>query len=331
MMKNRLKLIFKIGFSEWPFLASYLLILALFYFICLLYKIDLNVVNDLTRYTVMPVVMIIIVHIYRKYTDVKAINILIKDGNFKRFHPHGFYGHLYNKALRKFMNHTVTENRNLMTALKNREDYLILWSHEMKTPLTSLLMIAENNSTVGSEEVTEKIDLVNYQLKQLLTFDRLDSFNHDLNFEEIDLADCLKKVIQQNTSFFLSHQVVPKLRIPSVKIVTDSKWLTVVLEQIIVNAVKYSNKNGVVQISFNNDTLTITDHGIGITKSDLPRVFEQGFTGGNGRTHGEATGMGLYMIQKIAAILDIKVSIASTETVGTTVKLIFDSKKITTI
>lgn len=121
------------------------------------------------------------------------------------------------------------------------------------------------------------------------------------------------------------------MQIPSVNIVTDSKWLTVVLEQIIVNAVKYSNKNGGVQISFNNDTLTITDHGIGITKNDLPRVFEQGFTGGNGRTHGEATGMGLYMVQRIAEILDIKVSIASTENVGTTVKLIFDSNKITII
>ncbi|MFT8847949.1 ATP-binding protein, partial [Lentilactobacillus hilgardii] len=75
---------------------------------------------------------------------------------------------------------------------------------------------------------------------------------------------------------------------------------------------------------------TITDHGIGITKSDLPRVFEQGFTGGNGRTHGEATGMGLYMTQQIAKILDIKVGISSTENVGTTVKITFNPKKITT-
>ncbi|KRL05129.1 signal transduction histidine kinase [Liquorilactobacillus oeni DSM 19972] len=275
----------------------------------------------------MPFLMIIGFQVYRKYTDVKATNTLIKEENFKRIHLHGFYGRLYAQTLQKFMKQKLTENRNLMESLKNREDYLILWSHEMKTPLTSLLMIAENNSSVPSEEVSEKIELVNYQLKQLLTFDRLDDFNHDLVFEKINLSDCVKKVIQQNVSFFLSHDVMPKITVPPAKILTDSKWLSIILEQVITNAVKYSDKNGIVQISFNDDTLTIVDHGIGIAKSELPRIFEQGFTGSNGRTHGEATGMGLYMAQRIAKILGIKVKVSSIENVGTTVKLFFNSKK----
>ncbi|MBZ2202593.1 two-component sensor histidine kinase [Lentilactobacillus hilgardii] len=329
-MENNTKLVFKVIVSEWTNLVIYLLFLSLFYFICILYKIDLNIIGDLIRYTIMPFLMIIGFQAYRKYTDVKSINTLIREGNFKQIHLHGFYGHLYARALRKVTKQRLTESKSLTASLKTREDYLTLWSHEMKTPLTSLLMIAENNPTVPSEEVSEKIELVNYQLKQLLTFDRLDDFNHDLVFEKIDLSDCIKRVIQQNASFFLSHEVMPKIAVPPVKILTDSKWLSFILEQVITNAVKYSNKNGVVQISFNNDTLTITDHGIGITKSDLPRVFEQGFTGGNGRTHGEATGMGLYMTQQIAKILDIKVGISSTENVGTTVKITFNPKKITT-
>ncbi|KRL00511.1 sensor histidine kinase [Liquorilactobacillus capillatus] len=329
MIKNNLKLILKIFVFEWPNLVIYLLFLFLFYFICILYKINLNVIGDLVRYTIIPFFMIIGFQVYQKYVNAKSINKLIREENFEQIHLHGFYGRLYSHALRNFMEHKLTENRNLILSLKRREDYLTLWSHEMKTPLTSLLMIAENNPTVSSEEVSEKLELVNYQLKQLLTFDRLDDFNNDLEFEKVNLSDCIRKIIQQDVSFFLSHEVMPKITVPSVKILTDLKWLSFILEQVIINAVKYSDKNGIVQINFNDDTLTITDHGIGIAKADLPRVFEQGFTGSNGRTHGEATGMGLYMTQKIAKILDVKVEISSTKNVGTIFKFVFDPQKIT--
>lgn len=123
---------------------------------------------------------------------------------------------------------------------------------------------------------------------------------------------------------------MPDIHVLTVNVLSDSKWLSFVLEQIITNAVKYSDKNSTVQIEYNNNVLKISDQGIGIAKSDLPRIFDQGFTGSNGRTHGEATGMGLYMARRVAKILDIKIDISSTENVGTTVKLIFNPKKITT-
>ncbi|MCH4163719.1 MAG: sensor histidine kinase [Lentilactobacillus diolivorans] len=329
-MKNKPRLIFRIIVSEWGILVAYLLFIFLFYFICVLYKVDLDVVGDLVRYTLAPFLIVVGFRVYQKVIDVKAINILVKDGNFQQFQLHGFYGRLYSQALKKLMKQQLTETRDLQESLKNREDYLTLWSHEMKTPLTSLLMIAENNATVPSEEVSEKIELVNYQLKQLLTFDRLDDFNNDLDFKKIDLVECIKKVIQQNASFFLSHHVMPDIHVPTVNALSDSKWLSFILEQIITNAVKYSDKNSTVQIEYNNNVLKISDQGIGIAKSDLPRIFDQGFTGSNGRTHGEATGMGLYMARRVAKILDIKIDISSTENVGTTVKLIFNPKKITT-
>ena len=120
------------------------------------------------------------------------------------------------------------------------------------------------------------------------------------------------------------------LKVQAATILTDSKWFSFVLEQLLTNAVKYSHKKSTIQINFEAGALTIHDHGIRIAKSDLPRVFDQGFTGSNGRTHGEATGMGLYMAQRIATILDIKLVITSVENVGTTVKLIFNPKKLQT-
>ncbi|NVY96274.1 sensor histidine kinase [Lactobacillus sp. DCY120] len=328
-MKNKLKLLFKALISEGPHLLIYLFFLLFFSFICLLYKINFNILVDLIRYTILPFLIVIIFQVSAKYSQAQTIKRLIKEGNFQQIQLHGFYGHLYAQALQKVMQQKLTENKRLVAALKNREDYLTLWSHEMKTPLTSLLMLAENNATVASEEVSEKIELVNYQLKQLLTFDRLDDFNHDLVFEKIDLFPCLKRVIQENAAFFLAHKVRPQIADSPVKILTDAKWLAFILEQVLINAVKYSSKKGLIQIEFRDDTLTITDHGIGIAASDLPRVFEPGFTGSNGRTHGEATGMGLYMTQRIAKILDIKIEISSTENVGTKVKLRFNPHKIT--
>ncbi len=329
-MKNKKVHILKVILSEWPTALGYLLLLLLLSLVCLLYHVDLNVISDLARYTVLPFLIFLGVRVYQKEMDVETMSRLIESGDFGSRHLHGFYGKLYEKTVRELIKQESAEKQELLASLKNREDYLTLWSHEMKTPLTSLLMMAEDAPAAPSEEVSEKIDLVNYQLRQLLTFDRLADFNHDLVFEKIDLLTCLKQVIQQNVSFFLSREVTPQLKVPAATILTDSKWFSFVLEQLLTNAVKYSHKKSTIQINFEAGALTIHDHGIRIAKSDLPRVFDQGFTGSNGRTHGEATGMGLYMAQRIATILDIKLVITSVENVGTTVKLIFNPKKLQT-
>lgn len=328
-MKSELKLLLKIMTFELPIFIIYLFFFLLLFFICILYKIQLAIILDLIRYTVIPFLVIVGFQIYHKYSDTKTIEKMILNNDFKTVNLHGYYGYIYSQLSKKIMEQQLIEKQKLLSTLESRKDYLVLWSHEIKTPLTSLSLLAENNSYVASEEITEKIDLINYQLKQLLTFDRLDDFNHDLNFEKIDLNDCINTVIQDNATLFLSHEIRPVIDIPDVKVLTDSKWFSFILEQIITNAVKYSDKNSEINITYKNGALSFVDHGIGIAQNDLPRVFEKGFTGENGRIYGESTGMGLYMVQRIAKILDIKVAISSIEKKETKVTLTFNPQKIT--
>ncbi|WP_279384132.1 ATP-binding protein [Lentilactobacillus kisonensis] len=109
---------------------------------------------------------------------------------------------------------------------------------------------------------------------------------------------------------------------------TDKKWLGFILRQVIFNALKYSNPNSTIDITWRQNQLTIADHGVGISASDLPRVFEPGFTGENGRQQQAATGMGLYMAHQVATLLGETLAIVSTENSGTAVTLTFQKEHL---
>ncbi|MGR8830490.1 sensor histidine kinase [Leuconostoc citreum] len=325
---STVKLYAKISISEWPIILAYSLLMLLLSFLGYLYKIDLVIIIDLIRYSIIPLLIIVSTRIYQKIIDTKQVQKAIIEQKATNIKMHGFYGHLYAKTLTTFMNKAQADNRQLIEALKERQDYLTLWSHEMKTPLTTLTLAAENNTVVPSDLVSEKADLLTYHIEQLLTIDRLADFNKDLYFEYISLSTCVTDVVKQNTSYFLSHKVVPIITLPEVMVLSDQKWLCVMLTQLISNAIKYSSQNSRIALTFDDHTLWIKDFGVGISQSDLPRIFDQGFTGKNGRLNSEATGMGFYIVQRIAAILDIQVTIQSYQQKGTSVAVQFNPKKL---
>ncbi|WP_270313465.1 sensor histidine kinase [Leuconostoc citreum] len=325
---STVKLYAKISISEWPIILAYSLLMLLLSFLGYLYKIDLVIIIDLIRYSIIPLLIIVSTRIYQKIIDTKQVQKAIIEQKATNIKMHGFYGQLYAKTLTTFMNKAQADNRQLIEAFKERQDYLTLWSHEMKTPLTTLTLAAENNTVVPSDLVSEKADLLTYHIEQLLTIDRLADFNKDLYFEYISLSTCVTDVVKQNTSYFLSHKVVPIITLPEVMVLSDQKWLCVMLTQLISNAIKYSPQNSRIALTFDDHTLWIKDFGVGISQSDLPRIFDQGFTGTNGRLNNEATGMGLYIVQQIAAILDIQVTIQSYQQKGTSVAVQFNPKKL---
>lgn len=325
---STVKLYAKISISEWPIILAYSLLMLLLSFLGYLYKIDLVIIIDLIRYSIIPLLIIVSTRIYQKIIDTKQVQKAIIEQKATNIKMHGFYGHLCTKTLTTFMNKAQADNRQLIEAFKERQDYLTLWSHEMKTPLTTLTLAAENNTVVPSDLVSEKADLLTYHIEQLLTIDRLADFNKDLYFEYISLSTCVTDVVKQNTSYFLSHKVVPIITLPEVMVLSDQKWLCVMLTQLISNAIKYSSQNSRIVLTFDDHTLWIKDFGVGISQSDLPRIFDQGFTGTNGRLNSEATGMGLYIVQRIAAILDIQVIIQSHQQKGTSVAIQFNPKKL---
>lgn len=191
----------------------------------------------------------------------------------------------------------------------------------MKTPLTALKLMADAADVVDSARVQKQVDNAEYQLNLLLNYERLSDFNHDIEFVSIDLLELVQQILRENMTFFVDKNLTLDVEVPHKKLLTDKKWMSFILEQILVNASKYSAPHQQIMIGYDDGVLFIQDEGIGISQSDLPKIFEAGFTGENGRKHGAATGMGLYIVKRVSEFLKIDVAVDSKLGAGTIVRL----------
>jgi signal transduction histidine kinase len=152
--------------------------------------------------------------------------------------------------------------------------------------------------------------------------------SNDFEFSWTSLDKLVNEVIKQNAALFIRRQLTPQLAGLGVTVLTDPKWLRFCLNQLLTNAIKYSSPGQQISFTFSRNTLTVTDQGCGITASDLPRVFENGFTGHNGHQTTKATGMGLYLVKKVADRLGYQIKLQSTVGQGTSVSLSFPPENI---
>ena len=199
------------------------------------------------------------------------------------------------------------------------EDFGI-WLHQVKTPVSALdlLIQAQGNDPKMRAELFK----VNEYLQLMLNYLRQQLDNSDLVFEQVALDQVIKEVLKKYALFFAQKGLRVEFVDLDAKVTTDKKWLIFILEQLIFNAIKYTN-TGTITFSFNGDHLAIKDTGIGIKAQDIPRVFDKGFTGYNGRQDQRASGLGLYLSQKVATKLGCKLELTSKVGQGTTVKVYF--------
>ena len=198
-------------------------------------------------------------------------------------------------------------------------DYYTIWAHQIKTPLASMRLAVANDSSDRARRL--KFDLLRTEqyVDMVMTFLRLDSNSSDLVVKEYELDGIIRTSVKKFASEFIDRRLSMNFTPTNYKTITDEKWLSFVIEQIISNALKYT-KEGSVTIAMNTPgMLSISDTGIGIAPEDLPRIFEKGYTGFNGRTNKEASGLGLYLCKRVLDKLGHTVSIESTVNVGTTV------------
>lgn len=199
------------------------------------------------------------------------------------------------------------------------EDFGI-WLHQVKTPVSALdlLIQAQGNDPKMRAELFK----VNEYLQLMLNYLRQQLDNSDLVFEQVALDQVIKEVLKKYALFFAQKGIRVEFVDLDAKVTTDKKWLIFILEQLIFNAIKYTN-TGTITFSFNGDHLAIKDTGIGIKAQDIPRVFDKGFTGYNGRQDQRASGLGLYLSQKVATKLGCQLKLTSKVGQGTTVKVYF--------
>ena len=202
-------------------------------------------------------------------------------------------------------------------------DYYTLWVHQIKTPIAaSKLLVSEVTDRQLKQQLEQEIFKIDSYTNLVLQYLRLESFHDDLVLKKENVEDLVKEVIRKYAIFFIQKGLSIDLHDLDRRIVTDKKWLLVVIEQILSNSLKYTNEGG-VEIYMDGSDLCIKDTGIGIKNSDRLRVFERGFSGYNGRITQQSSGLGLYLTQKISQELGHQIRIESELGQGTTVRIKF--------
>lgn len=214
-------------------------------------------------------------------------------------------------------------------ALEEEKDELLAWIHEVKTPLTAMhLMIERLEDETIKSQLTYEWLRIHLLLDQQLHQKRMHSIENDLFIEQVELKSLLSGEIRALRSWCMRKGIGFQIELEEEHVLSDAKWLSFILRQLLTNAVKYSeaSSDDIHIRSFMQDghiILKVEDQGRGIDARDLPRIFEKGFTSTISHNDHKATGMGLYLAKKVADSLHIQIDIRSWPGAGTTVKLTF--------
>ena len=231
------------------------------------------------------------------------------------------------------------ENKELNAKKTDYEEYVENWAHEIKIPLALLAMIIDNHSDKLPGQITDKLDYIRKQIKeyveQMMLCSKINCGRKDYFFENVDIKDCIDEIIEDSTAMLDEKGVIVKTNISNGTVFTDKRGIKYIISQAISNSVKYAKDSDVIpeiSITFRknmpkngkNDTnithnkemnlvdiIEIKDNGIGVKETELPFIFEKGFTGNSGNARKHATGMGLYIVKKISDDLNINIDVTS--------------------
>lgn len=200
-------------------------------------------------------------------------------------------------------------------------DYFTIWVHQIKTPIASMRLNLEAEDTRLSQRLKSDLLHIEHYVEMVLTYLKMGAESTDYVFAPVSLD----KIIRENLRKLRGDFIIKKLKLDyePVKetVISDEKWLSFVIEQLLSNAMKYTGQGSIAICSEEPKTLCIRDTGIGIAPQDLPRIFEKGYTGINGRRDKHASGLGLFLCREICKRLGAEISIISQPESGTTVKI----------
>lgn len=208
-------------------------------------------------------------------------------------------------------------------------EYYTVWVHQIKTPIASMRLMLQGEDSAFSRRLSLELLRIEQYVEMVLAYLRLDAPTSDYVLR----ACSLDEIVRRSARKFASEFIVRRLKLAyepmELTLITDEKWLGFVIDQLLSNALKYTQEGG-VRIYLDGKTLCIADTGIGIAPEDLPRIFEKGYTGYNGRREYHATGIGLYLCRRICGKLGISLAAISTLGEGTTLRLDLSQKRLQT-
>lgn len=210
---------------------------------------------------------------------------------------------------------------------KEMADQYTLWAHQIKTPIASMRLQLESQDSPQSRQLSSELFRISQYVEMALVIQRLDATDHDY----VIRRQALDGIIRQSVKKFAPEFILRRLRLEweptGLEIVTDEKWLGFVIDQLLSNALKYT-PSGQIRIYSRGSILCVEDSGVGIAAEDLPRIFEKGYTGYNGRMDKNASGLGLYLCRQICGRLGHSISAQSTPGQGSCFSIDLSQKKL---
>lgn len=225
------------------------------------------------------------------------------------------------------------QNQQLFTRVADYEEYVEAWAHETKTPISLLTMLLDNHREELAPDVAFKLDYIRNGIQkdvnQMLYFARLKGKSKDYLWEMLDLKECMLEILEDDKPLLEEKKIQVELSFTQQTVYSDYRGLRFLLSQIISNAIKYTNPAVMPKLMISDESteegtlLFIRDNGIGVRESDLPYIFEKGFTGNSGENRKRATGMGLYLAGEIAKDLKLSLKAESKWGEGFTMRILF--------
>lgn len=243
---------------------------------------------------------------------------------------HFLEGRILTDALYEIDKSMIEKINEYKMQVKDFKEYVELWIHEVKLPVASLTLMVHNQKGEQSKKLLSQLTRLDNYLEQILYYVRSENAEKDYLITKVNLSKVISNVALKNKDILLAKGIDFVVSDVDIEVLTDSKWLEFIINQIVDNSIKYSKeKNAYIKIVAKEESevigLIIYDNGKGISKSDLPRVFDKTFTGTNGRSKSaKSTGMGLYLCRELCNKLGHKIQIISEEGKYTKVTILFD-------
>ena len=222
----------------------------------------------------------------------------------------------------------LNENRNLKSEMLNQKDdlnaYFLMWLHQIKTPMTVSKLLLEKPDETTNTKLKMQLMYIEQYINMAMNYLKMIDYSTDMDITQVNLDDIIKNLLKKYSLLFIHNHISLEYQSNLTYVVSDSQWLTILIEQILSNALKYT-ENGKIAIQYLEEkhALEIRDTGIGIRSEDIPKIFDRGYSGFNGRMNEKSSGLGLYLARKISERLNIQIEVESKLSKGSIFRLVF--------
>ena len=222
----------------------------------------------------------------------------------------------------------LNENKNLKSEMLNQKDdlnaYFLMWLHQIKTPMTVSKLLLEKPDDTTNTKLKMQLMYIEQYINMAMNYLKMIDHSTDMDITEVNLDDIIKNLLKKYSLLFIHNHISLEYQSNLTYVISDSQWLTILIEQILSNALKYT-ENGKIAIQYLEEkhALEIRDTGIGIRSEDIPKIFDRGYSGFNGRMNEKSSGLGLYLSRKISERLNIQIEVESKLSQGSIFRLVF--------